>query len=320
MFKIGDLTFNNPVILAPLSGVTDQPFREIVKSFGADLVVSEMIASRAMIIQTKQSLQKQQGAANDTKSAVQLAGCDPEVMAEAARLVEDMGAKIIDINFGCPAKKVVGGYAGSYLMKDEDLAARIVESTVNAVSIPVTVKMRTGWDYENRNAPSLAKKCENSGAQMITVHGRTRCQFYQGHSDWEFISRVKSTINIPVIANGDIRTFLDAQEALKLSKADGIMIGRGIYGKPWLITQLIAHLQQQPVPEAPSKEKLAKIILNHYKMTLELYGRENGSKIIRKHLGWYSSGMYNSSEFRSTINTTTDIELISDKIHEFFGE
>ena len=222
--KIGKISLRNNVLLAPMSGVTDLPFRRLVKKFGASFLISEMIASRAMILQTRESLKKCQKDDAHYPMSVQLAGCEPEVMAEAAKLNEDLGADIIDINFGCPVKKVVNGFAGSALMKDEDLATRIMEAVVKAVKIPVTMKMRLGWNYENLNSPSLAKKAENVGIKMLTVHGRTRCQMYNGSANWELISHVKETVKIPLIANGDIKNSADAKKALELSKTNGIII------------------------------------------------------------------------------------------------
>ncbi len=300
-----------------MSGVTDLPFRRLVRSFGVGLVVSEMIASRAMIIQTKQSMRKCAFDKEDI-AVVQLAGCDPQIVSEAAKMNEDMGANIIDLNFGCPVKKVVGGNAGSALMKDEKLAAQILEAAVKAVKIPVTLKMRMGWDHNNLNAPKLAKIAEDLGIKMITIHGRTRCQLYNGKADWEFISQVKDAVKIPIIANGDIKTLEDAKKALQLSKADGIMIGRGCYGKPWLIRQMLDYFNKGEFTAEPSNQEKFTIIKQHYSEIIDHYGEEVGIRMARKHLGWYSSGLYNSTDFRARVNQLKKAEDVLAELEEFF--
>ena len=318
MITISNLQLQGKVLLAPMSGVTDLPFRKLVKSFGATLVVSEMIASKAMILQTKESLKKCQKDETHYPMSVQLAGCEPDVMAEAARLNEELGADIIDINFGCPVKKVVNGFAGSALMKDEKLAGKILEAVVKAVKIPVTMKMRLGWNTENLNAPNLAKIAEDVGIKMLTVHGRTRCQMYNGNANWELISKTKEAVKIPVIANGDIKNSEDAKKALELSNADGVMIGRACYGRPWLINQITRELAGKTDTVLPTIAEQKIIVLNHLNDMILHYGAEVAIPLARKHIGWYSSGLKGGAAFRAKINTLKEVEVIKDIINQFY--
>ena len=308
---IGEISLSSPVLLAPMAGITDLPFRQLVSCFGAGLVVSEMVASQEMVQAKPGVRERAELGLGEAATSVQLAGRDAYWMAEAARQVEARGARIIDINMGCPAKKVTGGLSGSALMKTPDHALGLIDAVVAAVEVPVTLKMRLGWDDDCLNAPEIAQRAEQAGVKMITVHGRTRCQFYKGRADWSAIRAVKQAVNIPVIANGDIVTLDDARAALRQSGADGVMIGRGIQGAPWRLAEIAHGLGYGTMPRIPSGQEFVEMVRRHYESALAFYGEALGARVIRKHLGWYMDRADTPASLRKRVLTGTPDEVRS---------
>lgn len=317
--SIGSIRLDNPVILAPMAGVSDAPFRRLARRFGVGLTVSEMIASKAMVRAHAKTLKMSRPLDREGPEAIQIAGCEADVMADAARLNEERGAAIIDINMGCPAKKIVRGEAGAALMKDEVLAGRIMESVVRAVSVPVTVKMRLGWDEGSINAPRLAKIAEESGVVLVTVHGRTRAQFYGGQADWARIAEVKRAVTIPVIANGDVTSPQKAREILDVSGADGVMIGRGAYGRPWLPGLAAHYLATGEIGAEPCVSERLAILTEHVEDMLDHYGEAAGLPIARKHIAWYSRGLPGSAGFRSQMMRIDDAGELRANLNSFWA-
>ncbi|GAB1582037.1 tRNA dihydrouridine synthase DusB [Phyllobacterium phragmitis] len=301
---VGDVRLRNRVFLAPMSGVSDLPFRRLAWAAGAGMVISEMVASAELCLRHHESLKRMQGEGLATH-VVQIAGREARWMGEAARIAEAEGAHIIDINMGCPAKKVTGGYSGSALMRDLDHAITLVEATVRAVSVPVTLKMRLGWDENSINAPKLARRAEDAGVRMVTVHGRTRCQFYEGRADWDAIRAVREAVRIPLVANGDVLSAGDAEAILVRSGADAVMIGRGCYGQPWLAGEIARGTPAKP-------DDIRDYVIAHYETMLSHYGSSTGTRHARKHLGWYLDRHAGdlAAEERAAIMTEADSAIV----------
>ena len=317
--EIGSLSVTPPVALAPLAGITDLPFRQLVSSFGAGWVVSEMVASQEMV-QAKPGVRERAELGYDqANTSVQIAGREAKWMAEAARMIEANGAALIDINMGCPAKKVTNGYSGSALLRTPDHALSLIEAVVEAVRIPVTLKTRLGWDHDCLNAATVAKRAEDAGIKLVTIHGRTRCQFYKGSADWAAINEVKEAVSIPVIANGDIVDAATARKALHQSSADGVMIGRGAQGKPWIIAQIAAELYGADAPVVPEGTDYIDMVSTHFEAMLSFYGAGLGGRVARKHLGWYMDDAKTPSTLRKLVLTNTNPDQVLGMLPDALG-
>ena len=306
--RLGPYTLDNNLLLAPMAGVTDKPFRQLCRTYGAGLAVSEMVASDPALWNTKKSQLRLNHYEEESPRSVQIVGADPQAMAQAAKYNADLGAQTIDINMGCPAKKVCNVFSGSALMQDEILVTKILESVVGAVDIPVTLKLRTGWNKENKNAVKIARIAEDSGIQMLTVHGRTRACGFKGEAEYQTIKQVKAHVSIPVIANGDITSAEKAADVLQATGADGIMLGRAALGNPWIFREIDHFLQTGEQMARPSTEDIRQVVLQHLDGLYELYGEYTGVRVARKHVGWYSKYLEDGEILRSRVNKTESVE------------
>ena len=317
--KIGPIQLKNRLIVAPMAGVTDRPFRSLCKQLGAGMAVSEMVASNSLLWGSEKTIRRGNHEGEVEPKVIQIAGADPAMMAEAARYNVDNGAHIIDINMGCPAKKICNVYAGSALLKDEPLVARIVDAVVRAVDVPVTLKIRTGWNKDNRNALAIAKIAEDHGIQSLAMHGRTRACMYTGQAEYDTIRAVKQSVRIPVVANGDITTPEKAKLVLDYTGADAVMIGRAAQGRPWIFREIEHYLQTGTRLAPPPVEEIREVLLGHLHELYAFYGYERGTRVARKHISWYTKGLRNSAVFRARMNTLDDSQAQLAAVDGFFG-
>ncbi len=316
--KIGPYQLANNLILAPMAGVTDLPFRQLCKKLGAGMAVSEMVSSNSLLWGSKKTQRRANHAGEIEPKSVQIMGTEPAMMAEAARYNAERGAQIIDINMGCPAKKVCNVLAGSALMRDEKLVGEILQAVVESVDIPVTLKIRTGWDQDNRNAPRIARIAEDCGVQALAIHGRTRTDQYHGDAEYDTIATVKQQIQIPVIANGDIRNPEKARFVLDYTGADAVMIGRAAQGRPWIFREIQHYLQTGETLAEPGLEEISHILLGHLDNLYEFYGEYTGVRMARKHISWYSKGQQHGAAFRQMVNHVGSAEDQRSMVEEFF--
>ncbi|WP_227520521.1 tRNA dihydrouridine synthase DusB [Marinobacter sp. LV10R510-11A] len=317
--KIGPYTLPNPLIVAPMAGVTDRPFRLLCRKMGAGLAVSEMVIADSKLWHTRKSRTRMDHAGEPEPRSVQIAGGDPEMLANAARLNAESGAQIIDINMGCPAKKVCNKAAGSALMKDENLVWDILKAVVSAVDIPVTLKMRTGWDQDNRNALAIARMAEDSGIQALAIHGRTRADKYNGDAEYDTIAQVKASVGIPVFANGDITSPEKARRILEYTGADGLLIGRAAQGSPWIFREILHFLETGEHLPAPPLNEVEQILSEHLAALHSFYGEPMGVRIARKHVGWYLQSHDPGKQFRNRFNALNDALEQKDSIQQYFS-
>ncbi|MHB8453418.1 MAG: tRNA dihydrouridine synthase DusB [Acidiferrobacterales bacterium] len=316
--RLGPYTLKNNLLVAPMAGITDRPFRQLCRKLGAGMAVSEMVSSNSLLYGSEKTLRRANHDGETEPKSVQLAGADPVMMAEAARHNVDNGAQIIDINMGCPAKKVCNVLAGSALLRDEPLVARIIEAVVRSVDVPVTLKIRTGWDRDHRNGVQVARIAEAAGIQALAVHGRTRADAYQGEAEYETIAAIKAAVRIPVIANGDIDSPEKARQVLKWTGADGVMIGRAAQGRPWIFREIDHFLRTGTRLPDPDSEEVRGILLGHLANLYDFYGEHLGVRIARKHISWYSKGLVGGGAFRHAINQVETVPAQIEMIDEFF--